>query len=54
VNLVFESFDKTLKKIESSINLISLDQIYLEEFADDQDFLTNLTDTAQRWGRISD
>lgn len=33
-----------------SIDLILLDQIWLEEFADDQGFLTNLTDTAQRLG----
>lgn len=35
------------------IDLISLDQIWLGEFAE-RDLLTNLTDRAQKWGRLSD
>ena len=35
------------------IDLISLDQIWLAEFAE-RGLLTNLTDRAQEWGRLSD
>src|SRR5918992_5553332 len=35
------------------IDLISLDQIWLAEFAE-RGLLTNLTDRAQNWGRLSD
>jgi multiple sugar transport system substrate-binding protein len=35
------------------IDLKSLDQIWLAEFAE-RGLLTNLTDRAQKWGRLSD
>lgn len=37
----------------NSVDLISLDQIWLGEFAE-RGFLTNLTDKVQQWGRLSD
>lgn len=35
----------------NSVDLISLDQIWLGEFAE-RGFLTNLTDKVQQWGRL--
>jgi multiple sugar transport system substrate-binding protein len=37
----------------NSVDLISLDQIWLGEFAE-RGLLTNLTDNVQKWGRLSD
>jgi len=52
-NISREQMLKTLSSNESGIDLISVDQIWLGEFAE-RGLLADLSDRAEKWGRLSD